>query len=517
MLQITEDDLVLECNKLIRKHQRYMRQLRIDDVRRERRVTFPHRATIHHPTYWGVDAGFNPYYVKRRAAAISRAVNLALKKNDYAPRPPIAHEIPKSSGGVRIVSIFQIVDSVVSKTAYRSLLAKNKSILSARSYAYRDDLSTHDAIQYIASEFKTVERIFVAEYDFSKYFDSIQHAHILQCLEDYGFLVTAAERQVIQAFLTTPLQAEGNYDVAASPRVSRRGIPQGTSISLFLANVAAWQIDRSLERIGVGFARYADDTLIWARDYSQITEAVNVLKIESSRIGAELNPSKSHGVRLFTPPAEPAEIESTDAVAFVGYRFRRGRIGFNQAVVDRIHRRIEYLIWANLLQALKEGTFDLTRVAPPIDRDYLVLLLQIRRYLYGNFSEARLRDLERGATKQVRFPGLLSYFPLVNDLEQLKEIDGWLSSTLHLALKKRSELLRRLGVQRQPQPHGLSKNLLIGAWGKTSSGDDIDLRIPSVARFMSVLSRAATAFGANAVSRGTGAEEYQYYLSDTNL
>jgi RNA-directed DNA polymerase len=517
VLQISEDDLVLECDKLIRKHQRYMRQLRIDDVRRERRVTLPHRAVLHRPTYWSIDAGFDPYEVKRRAAAISRAVNLALKKNNYAPRPPVAHEIPKASGGTRIVSIFQIVDSVVSKAIYRSLLGKNRALLSARSYAYRDDLSTHDAIQYIASEFQTVERIFVAEYDFSKYFDSIEHGHILRSLEDHGFLVTAAERAVINAFLLAPLQVEERYDLQAPRRSERRGIPQGTSISLFLANVAAWQIDRSLERIGVGFTRYADDTLIWARDYSQITKAVNVLKTESLRIGAELNPKKSHGVRLFTPPAEPAEIESTDTVAFVGYRFQRGRIGFNKAVVDRIHRRIESLIWANLLQALQEGTFDPARVAPPIDRDYLVLLLQIRRYLYGNFSEARLRDLERGAAKQIRFPGLLSYFPLVNDQEQLKQIDGWLASTLHLALRKRAKLLSKYDIREPPHPHHIPKNLLIGAWGKTSSGDDVDLRIPSVARFMSVLSRAATAFGANAVSRGTGAEEYQYYLSDGEL
>lgn len=516
MLQISESDLILECNKLIRKHQNYMRQMRVDDVRRERRITTPNRAVLYRPSYWRVDSGFDPYVVKRQAAAISRAVNLALKKNDYSPRPPVSHEVPKAGGGVRTVSIFQIVDSLVSKAAYRSLLWKNRALMSARSYAYRDDLSTHDAIQYIASEFRTTERIFVAEYDFSKYFESIHHDHILNSLEDHGFLVTDSERKVVHAFLSAPLEAESNYDANTPPRLERRGIPQGTSISLFLANVAAWRIDRSLERIGVGFARYADDTLIWAKEYSQITQAVNVLKAESAVIGAELNPRKSHGVRLFTPPEEPSEIKSTHTVAFVGYRFQRGRIGLNEAVVDRIHRRVEYLIWANLLQALQEGTFDRGRVSRPIDRDYLVLLMQIRRYLYGNFSETRLRELERGAVKQIRFPGLLSYFPLVDDQEQLKQIDGWLVSRLHLAMKKRSRLLSKEGVSRPPHPHGLDKKLLIGAWGKTSSGDDIDLRIPSVARFMSVLSRAATAFGANAVSRGTGAEEYQYSFTETD-
>jgi len=45
--------------------------------------------------------------------------------------------------------------------------------------------------------------------------------------------------------------------MTGSPR-RERGIPQGTSISLFLANVAPWDLDRSLERLGVSFVRYAD-------------------------------------------------------------------------------------------------------------------------------------------------------------------------------------------------------------------------------------------------------------------
>ncbi|WP_181127384.1 reverse transcriptase domain-containing protein [Rathayibacter sp. AY1F9] len=422
----------------------------------------------------------------------------------------------KASGGSRTVSIFQIVDSVISREIFKSLSSKNRALMSARSYAYRDDLSTHDAIQYISSEFRTAERLFIAEYDFSSYFDSISHDHLWNVLEEQEFLMTKLEREVIRAFLDVAAEEEASY--GKHPRRSRGqfGVPQGTSLSLFLANVAAWHMDRSLEKLGVGFVRYADDTLIWSQDYGQINAAVNVLKRESLRIGASMNAKKSEGVRLFAEPGQRSEIRSTDTVSFVGYRFTRNGVGLNRAVEVRIKRRLEYLVWSNLLQALQQGTFSKGRVAPPIDRDYIVLLGQIRRYLYGHYSETKVRELERGAAKRVRFPGILSYFPLASDQTQLAALDGWLASTILQAMKKRADLLKSTGVSSLPHPHGLSKQDLIGATGSRTDGTLVDLRIPSISRFVSILRRAANAFGANAVGRGTGAEQYQYALSDMN-
>lgn len=512
MLQITEKQLHAECQKLIKKHERYMRELRKEDVRRKRRGTVPSTGQIHRPSYWSLDKGFDPYHVRSNRKSIVYAVNKALKNGRYEPRSPIAHDVPKAGGEIRVVSIFQIVDSVVSREVFRSLSDKNKALMSARSYAYRDDLSAHDAIQYIASEFKTDDRLYIAEFDFSKYFDSISHDHIQETITKNGFLITKAEQRIVNAFLKASPISELNYNLISDPEIRTAGIPQGTSLSLFLANIAAWQLDRSLERIGVGFARYADDTLVWSRDYVHISTAVNILKRESVAMGARLNPKKSKGVRLFVPAGEKSEISSTDTIEFVGYRFSRGAIGFNGAVEQRIKNRIEHLTWSNLLQALQQGGFQQERISQPIDRDYIVLLMQIRRYLYGNYSESKVRSLERGAVKRLRFPGVLSYFPLATDTSQMVSLDGWLSGTLHQAMKKRAELLQSRGIVDLPYPHGLSKSELIAAMGVTSRGIEVDLRIPSIRRFISVLNRTVEMYGANSIGRGVGAEQYQYSI-----
>lgn len=41
----------------------------------------------------------------------------------------------------------------------------------------------------------------------------------------------------------------------------------------------------------------------------------------------------------------------------------------------------------------------------------------------------------------MKFKGIMSYYPLVTDTQQIKQIDGWLANALMRALKKRYSLL----------------------------------------------------------------------------
>src|SRR5690606_14633627 len=148
--------------------------------------------------------------------------------------------------------------------------------------AYRDDLSLYDAIAHIQSEFYGRQRIFIAEYDFSDYFGSISHEHIRNTMRDIGFMMTDLERRILEAFLVAPLPTVGGHGPAIQRTV---GVPQGTSVSLLLANVAAAPLDRALEGLGAGFVRYADDTLIWSRDYESICRAVEALHAAAADIG----------------------------------------------------------------------------------------------------------------------------------------------------------------------------------------------------------------------------------------
>jgi hypothetical protein len=507
-----DDALRAECVKLITRFELYARELRDDDGRRSRRTGVMHRGNIHRPSYWQVNSAFDPYRVRASCAPIARAVGLALRAHDYSPLNPVAYQVPKPGGDKRTVSVFAVADAVVSRRVYSSLLAKNKARLSAYSYAYRDDLTAHDAIQHISADLTGRGRLFLAEYDFSKYFDTISHEYLWRTLEQRAFLMTDLERQVLEQFLQANLQEQANYQ-ARSHQTERRthGVPQGTSVSLFLANVAAWELDRALERLGIGFARYADDTLIWSHDYARICDAVETLSGISTEIGSPLNFKKSHGISIFTPEGAPAEFKSKSSVEFVGYRFSEHGVGMRESVVHRIKQRLAYLVWVNLLEPLKNNQFVSARTVPRVDRDYLVMVMQIRRYMYGDLNEDKLRRLRNGSARRVHYPGVMSYFPLVTDLAQLKALDGWLLHTVYTSLQARGRLLAARGVSPLPDPHGLSRSDLPAAYSSSNrTGRRLDLRLPSFVRIGTAIGRAAQAHGPNAVGKKGGPQHYKY-------
>src|SRR5680860_1708976 len=140
------------------------------------------------------------------------------------------------------------------------------------------------------SEWRDERRLFVAQYDFSDFFGSISHEHIRSTISSLGLTMTSLERRLLEAFLKAPKPYTSLIEKARPSASLRRGVHQGTSISLLLANIAATPLDRSLERLGISFVRYADDLIMWSRDYSALCRGVEELHLLSERSGCEINP-----------------------------------------------------------------------------------------------------------------------------------------------------------------------------------------------------------------------------------
>lgn len=490
------------ATQLIVEHETYMKSIHDENVRRRRRSTdTPQLLPIRLPQAWELDPGFNPYVVRSRHERISRAITERLKDHSYAPRRPAGFSIPKPSGGERIISTFQIADEVVSNRLLRSLTRKNLPRISARAYAYRPDLGPHDAISYVSEEFSRAHRLFVAEYDFSKFFDTVKHDFILEMLDTLAITRTPLEQHLIEGFLETP-EPYLNSDEKLSIRPSRkRGLPQGTSLSLFLANIAASNLDRELERLGVGFVRYADDTLIWSPDYGRVSEAVSVLYEASSQIGAPINSEKSLGIRLLTREETlHVEMSSTKHIDYLGHQLGLRKVRMKDTSLDRIKRRVGQLIFTNLLLEPLKGTQKIDRLEH-FDKDYTTLIWQLRRYLYGPLTEREIRKFQNGSIPPMSFEGVMSFFPLINDENSLRELDEWIAARIWLALRKRASLLDSLGLP-TPRPHKLDKAELINLTvASRSTGDEIDLRMPSVSKVARAIRLAVSTHGLGVVSK----------------
>lgn len=487
--------------RLVVEHETHAKAVHDENVRRRRRSTgTPDALKVRRPETWDLDPGFNPYIVRSRHKRIAYAITEQLRDRNYSPRPSAGFRVPKASGGERVVSTFQIADEVVSNRLLRSLTRKNLPRISARAYAYRPDLGPHDAISYVSTEFAREHRLFVAEYDFSKFFDTVDHDFLLATLDTMGITRTPLEQYVIERFLESPepYLSAAEKRVAKPPR--KKGVPQGTSLSLFLANVAASELDRALERLGVGFVRYADDTLIWSTDYGRIGEAASILHEASSHIGSPINSEKSLGIRLLAKQETVhVEMASTKHVDYLGHRLGLRDVRMKDASVDRIKSRITELIFTNLLLEPLNGTQEQSRLSG-VDRDYVTLIWQLRRYLYGPLTEKDIRRFQTGAIPPMSFEGVMSFFPLIVDEAGLRELDEWIAARIWLALRKRARLLRAAALP-LPLPHTLSKAQLIGFTSKSArSGDVVDLRMPSVRKIAKAIRLAVSTHGLGVVS-----------------
>lgn len=466
-----------ESEKLIQRYHDYHNEVHAEFLRNKKRLgDLAPNKEIRKPDYWCIDNKFNPFYVKRKYKSIARSIAKNIKSRTYKPNAPYVKSVPKSDGGLRKVTVYQIPDAAVSKLFFNRLLAKNKHRFSSFSYAYRNDRNVHFAIQDIAVDLRENERTFLAEFDFSDFFGSIEHNYLFEQFAKNGFFISPEDQFIIKAFLS-----DRNI-----------GIPQGTSISLFLANLTCWSFDQKLEKEGVKFSRYADDTIAWSPQYEKICNAFTHINDFSKDAGVKINPEKSEGINLLTNPGLLSEITSKNSLDFLGYSLSVGRVSIKNKSVNKIQKQISYLLYRNLIQPLNQKSLAGQQI-PVNDKDenFLTAMMQVRRYMYGGLSNKQMKDYLSDRSNRIYFKGVMSFYPLVDDLAQLKMLDGWLLSVIHRTLKLRSKLLIKWKYDRSGIfPFNQNRDELLARCANEKIGGKKLLEVPSFLLMQKVLQKS---------------------------
>lgn len=479
------NQIIKESKKLIDRYNTYHNHLHLSWIRNSKRIADAPIKQIKTPAEWSIDPKFNPFYVRKNARAIARSIARKIDDGTFIPNSPHQKQIPKQGGGERSVAVYQIPDAAVSTYFYSRLLSKNRHRFSSFSYAYRNDRNVHFAIQDISIDLTQNARTFIAEFDFSDFFGSINHQYLFSQLHENGFLVSREDEQVIRAFLAN----------------RERGIPQGTSISLFLANLVCWKLDKSLEKAGLKFARYADDTVIWSPNYATICDSFNIINTFSKEAGVPINAKKSDGISLLAKDGLPAEIASKSHFDFLGYSIAVENVSVRQQTIQKIKKQVSYLLYRNLIQPLKETPLK-GLIIPANDRDkaLLVAILQVRRYLYGGLLHRDLVEYIKGRRKSLSFKGVMSFYPLVNDIQQLREIDGWLISAIDRCIQARAKLLLSHGFDRRHSfPFNVRRDEVLSKYRKKRIRGARLLEIPSFQLVYKALQRGILETGIETV------------------
>ena len=203
----------------------------------------------------------------------------------YKPSPALRVEIPKESGGVRLLGIPRVMDRVLMQAIAKVLGHKFNHTFSDFSYGYRPGCSVQQAARQ-AQGFYRQGHIYQIDIDLEKFFDTVNH----------DVLMERVARKVTNKGLLRLLGRFLRAGVVVNGRLqpTRKGVPQGSPVSPILSNILLDDLDKELESRGHKFIRYADDLAIFVKS-KRAGERVlaSVSRYLESKLKVKVNKAKS--------------------------------------------------------------------------------------------------------------------------------------------------------------------------------------------------------------------------------
>jgi len=429
---------------------------------------------------------FDPAHCKRNANVIATAIWKKILNLDYKPQPAQLFEVPKVDGSKRQIMAFGIPDAALANVLLRITLERNKKRLSPHSYAYHPDKNVFDAIIAI-NDFDNDGKLFVVQIDFQRFFDNIPSNYLKKKINDMSSIsLTKHEKHIFQAFMHHQYASKSEY-VLNSFKKRVRGTPQGSSVSLILANIANHDLDRKLAAEAGKFVRFADDVVAVCGTYEEAQRLERCFDRHCQESGLVINRVKSPGIAIHTDYIQ--EMRSISDFTYLGYSFDANGLAMPWKTSQKLRQKISRLINIYLLNALKFG-FNISRASTEknYDWDLLGLIYEIRRGLYGGLTEDNINKFIYGGKRLPKMRGLMGYYCLIEDPKLLKSLDGWMINCVRRAVVERNRRLKNIYGAGCPTPS--DKELIIGSWldrnawrdKNEGKNDHVEVAFPSLIR-----------------------------------
>lgn len=237
-----------------------------------------------------------------------RDLQAALRAGRYRPCPVRRVEIPKASGGTRLLGIPTIRDRVVQAACRLVIDPLFEADFLPCSYGFRVGRSAQQAHRLIT---QTINRghNWVIDGDIARYFDTIDHGRLRALVRQ-----RVSDRRVlrlVRAWLKAGVLTAGGHEP------TEQGTPQGGVISPLLSNIYLHVLDQHWQQHSAHLGtlvRYADDFVILCRRYQDARASLAVVRTLLAHLGLRLHPEKTRVVDLYRGKA---------GFDFLGFHFHK--------------------------------------------------------------------------------------------------------------------------------------------------------------------------------------------------